>query len=94
MEAAFALVGLLLIGDLHSSWIGGAATWETNPIIEALARWLGTHAALAAVKCLDLGALGALYALWKRSAAHTVTAGVLCLVAVHYLPIVYNNYRG
>jgi hypothetical protein len=88
----FLLVALLLIADLHSSFVAGPAKWESNPFVAAIADELGLPAALALTKLFGAVLLRALYAIWSRTAAHVATATVLGIVALQYLPVVLANY--
>ena len=92
MHILFALVGLLLIADLHSSYLAGSARWETNPFMTVLAERFGPHAALFAIKAVDFMCLAGMYALWQRSRAHVVIALALSTAAFVYVDIVVNNY--
>lgn len=88
----FSLVALLLVADLHSSYLAGSAKWETNPFMTVLAESVGSRAALLGVKAVDFICLFGMYALWRRSKAHVVIALALVTAAFVYVEIVLNNY--
>ena len=92
MHTLFALVALLLIADLHSSYLAGGGQWETNPFMTVLAERVGPRAALVAIKTVDFMCLAGMYALWRRSRAHIVIAVALSTAALVYVDIVLNNY--
>ena len=92
MHTLFALVALLLIADLHSSYLASNAQWETNPFMTVLAERTGSRAALVAIKSLDFMCLAGVYVLWRRSRAHIVIAVALSTTAFVYVDIVLNNY--
>ena len=92
MHTLFALMALLLIADLHSSYLAGSALWETNPFMTVLAERVGLRAALLGVKATDFMCLAGMYALWRRSRAHVVIAVALSTAAFVYVDIVLNNY--
>ena len=92
MHTLFALVALLLIADLHSSYLAGSALWETNPFMTVLAERVGPRAALVSIKAVDFMCLAGMYALWRRSRGHVVIAVALSTAAFVYVDIVLNNY--
>jgi len=92
MQLLFFVVALVLIADLHSSFMAGPSKWESNPVVAAVAEHVGLPAALAMTKLFDAVSLRLLYAIWCRTGAHVATATVLGIVALHYLPIVLENY--
>jgi type IV secretory pathway VirB2 component (pilin) len=92
MHVLFALVGLLLVADLHSSYLAGSAKWETNPLMTVLAENVGARAALLGVKAVDFMCLAGMYAMWRRSRAHVVISAALATAAFVYVDIVLNNY--
>ena len=92
MQALFFAVALLLIADLHSSLVAGPSKWEANPVVAAIAENVGLPVALATTKLFGALLLRALYAIWRCTAAHAATATVLGIVALHYLPVVLDNY--
>ena len=92
IRSLFATVAILLLADLHSSYVAVSGKWETNPFIGALADTVGLHAALVAVKVVDLACLGFLYVLWKRWRANVAVCVVLLTSTFVYLQIVIDNY--
>lgn len=94
MQLLFLLVALLLIADLHSSAAAVPVKWESNPVVAALEEIVGLPGTLAITKLVDGLSLRLLYAIWKRTGAHAATATVLGTVALHYFPIVFDNYAG
>ena len=94
LRALFSLVALLLLADLHSSYVAAHGQWETNPVLSALAEHIGAHPALLCAKVADLAMLGGLYVLWRRSKAHAAITVVLSISAFEYAQIVMNNYQG
>jgi hypothetical protein len=92
MHTLFALVALLLVADLHSSYLAGSSKWEINPFMTVLAEHFGRQSALLAIKAADFLCLFGMYALWRRSRAHVVIALALSSSAFVYVEIVLNNY--
>ena len=92
MHTLFVLVAVLLIADLHSSYLAGSALWETNPFMTVLAERVGARAALVGIKAADFMCLAGMYALWRRSRSHVVIAIALAAAAFVYVDIVLNNY--
>jgi len=92
MHTLFAVIALLLIADLHSSYLASSAQWETNPFMTVLAERLGPRTALVGIKAMDFMCLAGMYALWRRSRAHVVIAVALSTAAFVYVDIVLNNY--
>ena len=92
MHTLFGVLALLLIADLHSSFLAGSALWETNPFMTVLAQRVGPRVALVAIKAADFMCLAGMYALWRRSRAHVVIAIALATAAFVYVDIVLTNY--
>lgn len=94
LRALFALVALLLVADLHSTFRAVQSQWEVNPVLAALSEHIGMRAALLCAKVADLAMLAGLYGLWRRSKAHVAVTLVLVISAFEYAQIVVNNYQG
>ena len=60
LRALFVIVAVLLLADLHSSYVAAHSQWEMNPFLEALAEHVGTRAALVSAEVVDLAMLAGL----------------------------------